>query len=59
MRPLDFPVEVWAGLFYVQMPDAKIFAVPMELSLKFMTVISLDGVYCEFRTMVTPRSVLW
>jgi hypothetical protein len=47
MGSLDFPIEVRASLFNVQMPDTKILTVPMELSLKFVAVMGLNGMYPE------------
>jgi hypothetical protein len=45
MGSFDLPVEMRAGLLYVNVPDTKVFAMPMELGFKFVAIIGLDGVY--------------
>jgi hypothetical protein len=38
MRSLNFTIEVRTCRFNIDMPDTQIFAMPMELSLKFMPI---------------------
>jgi len=45
MGSFDLSVEMRTGLLYVNVPDTQVFAMPMELGLKFVAIIGLDGVY--------------
>ena len=42
MRPLHFAVQLRRTTFDVGVPDAKIFDMPMEFSLKLMAVVGSD-----------------
>ena len=49
MRSLDFTVELRAARFDVGVRDALIFNMPVELSLKFMTIVSSGLLYTEWK----------
>jgi hypothetical protein len=43
VRTLDFPVQAWSPGFNIDMPDAEIMQMPMEVSLELIPVVCANG----------------
>jgi hypothetical protein len=47
VRSLDLTIQVWCSRLDINMSNAQILTISMELRLKFMAIISLNGMYTE------------